>query len=508
MFTTRRCGGWSSVAEQGAQWVADPAGVYFSDRFNVDPQVLEDWGAFDISVVSDLPVFIDPFLLFNSGKEEYRALHEQIVDYLRFLRDHAHEPLDSGRIKSWYTFSEVRQNWLGFTIGSNRGHGLGKKFAVALHGGLGHLLRNVGNEPITRSSHVEKLALISNGVGRDTISDLTTNLIKHFLLKYTSEFAVKYLAPGSRKKVPVPRAKFNYNTQTWAAETYELPFTEGDFVILTPSDLLTKDDTWINRSDLERSFDTVLEAAENDQLRADVNNYLGQRLSEKSTDKDQRDVRALALRHFPELVDCYIKLKEETGDQAVAKSREKVDDTQALLRDQVQLAAHDIARKTSLYEKPWTSQQEARRAVEIFKNYVENQDGWRAINKGDGKGLSSEQDVQIFFGLLLQESRFDINREVNNGRGPVDFKVSMGLDKTLIEFKLAKSSSLKRNMENQVEVYKRANGTDSAVFVVIAYSGKEVEKTEDAVKVLGLNRPGSMEVVIIDASPKESASKV
>lgn len=38
------------MPEQGAQWVADPAGVYFSDRFNVNPQVLEDWGAFDISV--------------------------------------------------------------------------------------------------------------------------------------------------------------------------------------------------------------------------------------------------------------------------------------------------------------------------------------------------------------------------------------------------------------------------------------------------------------------------
>ncbi|MGO4235787.1 hypothetical protein [Pseudarthrobacter sp. YAF2] len=39
----------------------------------VDPQVLKDSGTFDISVVSDLPVFIDPFLLFNSDKDEYRA---------------------------------------------------------------------------------------------------------------------------------------------------------------------------------------------------------------------------------------------------------------------------------------------------------------------------------------------------------------------------------------------------------------------------------------------------
>lgn len=489
-------------------WTADPAGIYFSDRFNVDPQVLEEWGAFDISVVTDLPVFIDPFLLFNSDKEEYRALHEQIVDYLRFLRDHAHEPLTPGRIKSWYTFSEVRQNWLGFTVDGNAGHGLGKKFAVALHGALGGLLRNIGREPITDSSHMEKLALVSGGVGRDTISDLTTNLIKHFLLRYTSDFAVKHLSESDRRKVPVARSKFNYNTQTWASQTYELPYTDGDFVILTPLDLLTKDDTWINRSDMERSFDAVLEAVENAQLRADVNNYLRQRLTTESTDKEQREARMLALRYFPDLVDCYIKLKEDTGDEAVAKSREKVNDTQALLRDQVQRTAHDIAQKTDFYDKPWTSAQEARQAVETFKHYIEDKDGWRLLNKGDNKGLSSEQDVQLFFGLLLQKSRFDVNREVNNGRGPVDFKISEGLDKSLIEFKLAKSSSLKRNMENQVDVYKKANDTDSAVFVVIAYTAKEIEKTKEAISELGLNKPDTMEVVIIDASPRKSASMV
>lgn len=50
------------------RWTPDPAGVYFSDRFRVSPYVLDRYGAFDISVVSDLPLFIDPFLLFNSQK--------------------------------------------------------------------------------------------------------------------------------------------------------------------------------------------------------------------------------------------------------------------------------------------------------------------------------------------------------------------------------------------------------------------------------------------------------
>jgi len=40
--------------------------------------VLNTYGGFDVSVASDLPLFIDPFLLFHSDKPEYQALHEGI----------------------------------------------------------------------------------------------------------------------------------------------------------------------------------------------------------------------------------------------------------------------------------------------------------------------------------------------------------------------------------------------------------------------------------------------
>lgn len=57
-------------------------------------------------------------------------------------------------------------------------------------------------------------------------------------------------------------------------------------------------------------------------------------------------------------------------------------------------------------------------------------------------------------------SEFDVNREPNYGRGPVDFKASYGAgDKSLIEFKLGSNTQLKRNLEKQVEIYKKANQT-------------------------------------------------
>jgi len=132
-----------------AVWEPDPAGVYFSDDFDVDPALLEEYDALDMSVVTDLPLFTDPFLLFNSENPIYQASHEQIIGYLRFLRSKANVPLDRNLVAAWYQFGEVKQNWLGFTEDGNSGHGLGAGFAAVLHGALTTLLDNLGAETVT-----------------------------------------------------------------------------------------------------------------------------------------------------------------------------------------------------------------------------------------------------------------------------------------------------------------------------------------------------------------------
>ena len=89
--------------------------TYFSEQFEVRRAVLAKYGAFNASLVTDLPLFIDPFLLFNSRKRKYRELHDRIIDYLRFLREKAEEgSIDPGLLRAWYRFPEVKQTWLGF----------------------------------------------------------------------------------------------------------------------------------------------------------------------------------------------------------------------------------------------------------------------------------------------------------------------------------------------------------------------------------------------------------
>src|SRR5688572_13630252 len=143
--------------------------LYFSQHFDVDPTAVKEYGALDISVVSDLPLFVDPFLLFNSEDATYQELHEEILKYLRFLRDEAGDDgLDEATINDLYCFAEVEQNWFGYTLFGNGGRGLGPEFAHALHEALGTIIADFGEETITEGSHLEKLCLIKPGVGKDS----------------------------------------------------------------------------------------------------------------------------------------------------------------------------------------------------------------------------------------------------------------------------------------------------------------------------------------------------
>ena len=196
------------------------------------------------------------------------------------------------------------------------------------------------------------------------------------------------------------------------------------------------------------------------QLRSAVENYLLQRLKPKRPGKLLSEhERAAAVQEtidkFPEVLDYYIALKELDKDAATSISSERIEQANRMFVEQVRQVVADMAIHLDIQKQPPASYQEALERVLAFKHYVENQDGYRLVNP-EGHAYSQEKDVQLFFGLALIGSSFDVNREPNNGRGPVDYKISCGaFDKSLIEFKLGSNTQLKRNLQKQVEIYKR-----------------------------------------------------
>jgi hypothetical protein len=481
--------------------------VYFSDFFEVTPKKVERYGAFNISLLSDLPLFVDPFLLFNSRRPQYRQLHAAIIQYLRFLKTKsASQQLDPGLLRAWYRFPEVKQNWFGFTGSSNKGSGLGQTFADALHSNLNRIFADFGTEKITKGSHLEKLCLIREGVGRDNISDFTTNLIHEFLLGYTEKFAQEYIQPKHRRRRAVGRVHFNYATETWEPREYDLPLFQGDYVLLTPRDILTRDDTWINKVDLVNDFDQIPESIPNDALRAQINNYFLKILPKKATAKEKHEAEFRTIQQFPALIDYYIKFKEEHGGEAQNISSKRVAFSQQLYVEQFRDLIGLLRSQTQFYGISGNTYQEAHQRLAYFKDVIENKGGHRFfwINR---EPLHREDDVHILYRMTWCATETDVSTEVNDGRGPADFKISKGKDKSIVEFKLAKNKSLERNLEKQTEIYERASDAQHGIKAIVYFTKEELGKVQRILKKLKLT--DNRDVVLIDArrDNKPSGSK-
>lgn len=487
---------------------SSPIKLYFTDFFEVSPVELTKYGAFNVSLLSDLPLFIDPFLLFNSRKHEYRELHDQIISYLSFLtRKSATGPLDAGLIASLYTFHEVKQNWLGFSEQGNKGSGLGTKFANSLSRNLSLLFGGLGSETFTKGRHLEKICLIEPGVGRDNISDFTTNLIKGYLLHFTEKFAKEFIHESLRRTVSVAKVRFNYDTETWESATFELPWYDNDFVLLTPKDMLTRDNTWINQPDLLKEFELVCEAIPDAQLRAQVNNYFMKALPTKPSAIEVKEAARKTIREFPQIADVYIRGKEDEGGQAIAISSGRVKVSEQLYIEQFRQLPAMLSNLSAFYQTQGRTYEEALQRANFLKDVIENKGGHKLFYV-NGEPLRREADAHILYRLTWFATPSDVSREVNDGRGPADFKISRGsMDKSLVEFKLASNPLLEKNLAHQSGIYEKASDAPHSIKVIIFFSKAEEERVNVILDRLKLT--GKKGIILIDArnDNKPSGSK-
>ena len=315
----------------------------------------------------------------------------------------------------WMYFREIKQNWLGFSKAGNVGTGLGRTFAETLARNLAAAFRDFGSETISHGSHLEKLGLLGGGVGRDHLSDFTTNLIKEFLLVYTQTFALQYLNGDQRKRVQVARVKFNYVIRRWVAVHYELPVVNGDYVILTPKEILTRDKAWINQSDMLNRFEEICIALPDDVLRTQVCEHFFRQIDEHSTKEDPRSAALKTIEQFQAILDHYIRWKEDHADDAHRQSSEKVRETEIQIIQNIKALVANHLAGSPFYELG-TSYEEILERVKFLKHVIEDKDGYK-IFYIKGKPVQREQDLQLMFKLTWFRTEYDVNSEVNNGRG-------------------------------------------------------------------------------------------
>jgi len=143
----------------------------------------------------------------------------------------------------------------------------------------------------------------------------------------------------------------------------------------------------------------------------------------------------------------------------------------------------------------------------FLKDVIETKGGHKLFWWGD-KSVERESDLQILYRLTWIGTALDISRERNDGRGPVDFAASLGAeDKTLIEFKLAKNSKLKQNLENQCGVYEGASdATAPSIKAIFYFTEQQHQRVSGILNELGITNDPNVVLIDVRSDNKPSGS--
>lgn len=498
--------------------------MFFTEKFQVSSEILKSYGAVDISLICDVPLFVDPMLIFNSDNERYTELHNNIIHYFYFLYTKATQGLTPKEIDAWFNFSEVPNNWLGYSLCGNKGLALGKKYANFLYDNIAFA---IDTHSISKSTHIEKVMLLYEGSGKDKISDLTVNLIKGFLCEYTETCALKHIKKEFLEKFPVDKAYFNYDTESFISKEFTLPYiynedNKKEYVLLTPYDILREDEPAINKKDFLNSYDRIRTVIENVSLRAYVNNYIGlavrryeenQRknkrpIKEKSIEKVEKQAFEEVVKEHPELYDYYIKLRETDTDEIRLQC---LDELNTQLNKLFVASKNMIAlfeSKNYQRNEMLTAREEAKQRIKFFKHIIEDCDGYKNLYV-KGVQIAQENDLQRLFRFVWYGTTYKVDAESNNGRGQTDFIISKGqANQNIVEFKLASNSRLS-HVFTQVKIYEAANCADGSLIVIFYFSEEEQVYAEQVIKDAGYEEMIDDAIFLIDCrnDNKISASK-
>jgi len=247
----------------------------------------------------DLPLGIDPFLLFKSRHAGLRRFHSLIVGAFNAGVAAVRE----GRFdtaKRIFDFPEAAEIGFGYTKAGKRGSGVGTYLAQLI-------LETLAASPALLDRgvrHVEEMQLVSLGIGPDRISDIAANLLKSNLIEYTQEQCAIW-GISIVRGVPV-RHVFDADSLAWFDGYFDLPVSpiDGSPILLVPRRIV-RALPWINYDDFVRAeFSTYLRAK---QVKKRMT--VGER---KALEDDKAHVVAVA-RAEVERVDRYVRSKEATA---------------------------------------------------------------------------------------------------------------------------------------------------------------------------------------------------
>ena len=279
----------------------------------------------DVDLDTDTPLYICPYAI-QIRNDEWSAL---CGDYIRSFFNEVLDQLRDGntaRVDHLLgNLHEPNETRLGQSVGVPSGRGVGEDKATMLGGAF----RNSRAFETGLLSDISEAELFIYGVGRDTISDLATNVIRGLLAEYTLEQCQLYGI--ATKQVRTLGPIWNIETQNWEAKTLSLPVHKLSPILLVPKfsvrhRLSLDSQEFYNFHMVEFLQQEYLSAGS--ALVETLKNGR-QRVTKKSVKEHHpfiKDDLASFVRNHPEVLDSYKELKGAQGPLEIRELDENFDE--------------------------------------------------------------------------------------------------------------------------------------------------------------------------------------
>lgn len=198
-------------------------------------------------VDEDIPLYVDPFLLWKSPSMQDNSLHLLITNSFNHLGHLISKGRKNEALEILLRASECDEVGLGNSK-TKAGKRIGEKLAQKVLNQFKSIPQINKNGFI----HFEEIQLLVDNFSKDRVSDIACNFIQSFLVDYTIEQSEKYGIPI--EKVILSNI-YNLKTNTFGEEETHLPVnpTTKTPILFTPKRWL-KHIPWINTDDYFNSY--------------------------------------------------------------------------------------------------------------------------------------------------------------------------------------------------------------------------------------------------------------
>lgn len=468
--------------------------ISLSDYLGIDRKILESKKVFNTILDSDSRYFINFVRVRDAITSELSGSYETLQRFfgeigliLKASRNYNDRFYREAYLR--LNMHELKEICLGYAMKGTAGSGSGKRLKTTILSTAKEILDAGIEDP----EIFQLVGLFEEGIGPDRISDMVGRIIMNDLENYSLRI-LSEIKDLIKTDIQMTERGFLLN-----------PYN-GKPLIMLPMELLHE----LPIAEEWEDIDYV--CAVNRDVRDRINAVIGDEWRKITTQQKKNVLKRILLKEpslFRKLIDDYKEFNLPEYDFARDPLGEAI--WYSCAKDYA--TAFPLAFAVKRIDNQDTLIANVREICLQFKQLIEQNGLNEILYTDDGKPRRERISQKVFQGIAdsyCEANNLDMSPEVNSGRGPVDFKFSIGRNlKVLVEVKLTTNPQLVHGYERQLIEYEKSERTEDSFYMVIDNGGSE-KQLERLLAIHNdyLKRNIKMhELILIDGKPKKSASK-